>query len=163
MTHRKKSYIEIDGVAYKECNRCKEIKLISDFGIASKKGYVWIKGTCNKCNLGIDKEYRKGHRRKDGVSIRLARRERTLRKLYGLSMLDYEKMVDSQAGTCAICHEENKGKNLRVDHDHETGVVRGLLCDRCNKAIGQFEDNPVLLRSAIDYIILRAFPGLGGA
>ena len=70
----------------------------------------------------------------------------------------YFKILNEQDGKCAICKNQetrkHKGKlrNLSVDHCHATGIVRGLLCSRCNISIGKFEDNSELLRSAADYL-----------
>lgn len=60
-----------------------------------------------------------------------------LKKLYGITVEQYNEMLESQGGVCAICHDNNiRELKLAVDHDHETGKVRGLLCDRCNRGIG---------------------------
>ena len=84
-------------------------------------------------------------------------RDRTweLRKLYNLTHAQYESILDSQGGTCAIClnPEPVKGRCLAVDHCHKTGRVRGLLCGRCNTGIGNFREDPELLKTAIAYII----------
>lgn len=72
---------------------------------------------------------------------------------YGLTVGVYEAMLKNQNGVCAICgRPQSSGKRLSVDHDHKTGVVRDLLCDRCNRGIGFFEDNPDLMLKAIEYI-----------
>jgi hypothetical protein len=72
---------------------------------------------------------------------------------YGISIEQYETMLKVQGGGCAICGEQCKtGKALAVDHCHKTGVVRGLLCGRCNKGLGLFGDRPGLLRKAADYL-----------
>lgn len=64
------------------------------------------------------------------------KRASKLRRKYGLSPEDYQQLFDSQEGGCALCHRLVK---LCVDHDHETGRVRGLLCNECNFAIGVYE------------------------
>lgn len=61
-------------------------------------------------------------------------------------------LMEAQGGTCAICPRTD---DLCVDHDHATGVVRGLLCRSCNSGLGQFRDDPVLLAKAIDYLTRR--------
>ena len=62
---------------------------------------------------------------------------------YGLSNEDYQQLLDSQQGRCAICRktpeEANKGRDLYIDHNHITGKVRGLVCQRCNLAVGSIE------------------------
>lgn len=62
----------------------------------------------------------------------------------------YARLYTEQSGRCAICLE--KPKTLRVDHDHATGVLRGLLCHNCNVGLGQFYDAPALLRRAAKYL-----------
>ena len=81
-------------------------------------------------------------------------RLKNLRK-YGLTIDDYAWLFKAQKGRCAICQSRplRMGKPLGVDHNHLTGEVRGLLCDRCNSGLGFFEDNPVRLRRALRYLI----------
>ena len=74
---------------------------------------------------------------------------------YNFSTAEYEDMYSKQGGVCAICQapQSNKRfKHLCVDHDHGTGVVRGLLCDPCNRAIGLMKDDIKLLSNAIEYL-----------
>jgi hypothetical protein len=77
-----------------------------------------------------------------------------LRTKYGITLVDYEAMLAVQKGVCAICSQPPTGyrKYLGVDHCHETGKVRGLLCVKCNVAIGQLLDQPNLLRRAAEYL-----------
>ena len=65
-----------------------------------------------------------------------------------------EKLEKEQKSRCAICdtHSIVQGKNLSLDHDHETGQIRGLLCNKCNLLIGMADDNPALLRAAASYL-----------
>jgi hypothetical protein len=74
-----------------------------------------------------------------------------LRSAYGLEESDVESMLLDQRGTCAIC-EQGFIETPRVDHDHETGKVRGLLCHHCNTGLGQFKDNIEILQNAIAYL-----------
>jgi Autographiviridae endonuclease VII len=67
-------------------------------------------------------------------------REDNLFRKYGMSLRDYEEKFKRQDGRCAICSKEEIGRMLSVDHDHATGRVRGLLCTRCNLALGLIED-----------------------
>jgi hypothetical protein len=81
---------------------------------------------------------------------------------YGITQEDYMLMLEAQKGVCKICgnpprlkdHKVNKDNStyLHVDHDHTTGRVRGLLCGRCNKGLGQFRDNPEFLAKAALYV-----------
>jgi len=75
---------------------------------------------------------------------------------YGITLEQYEQLLDKQNGVCAICEkaETIKGKsNLSIDHCHRTKKVRGLLCDSCNKGLGHFKDNTNLLDRAKSYLL----------
>jgi hypothetical protein len=74
-----------------------------------------------------------------------------LKVKYGLTEEDYQKLFRKQRGRCCIC-QKRLGSRTAVDHDHETGFVRGLLCLRCNTGLGLFEDNIRLLAAAIVYL-----------
>jgi len=79
---------------------------------------------------------------------------------YGITLEEYMSMETTQNGVCKICGHAEKALNkvtmeprkLAVDHCHKTGKVRALLCSRCNAGIGNFNDDPVLLRSALSYL-----------
>jgi len=74
---------------------------------------------------------------------------------YGLTLEQYDSMLENQDGLCAICGKKSSHshhKNLCIDHNHETGKIRGLLCDLCNKGIGCLRDDVDLLRSAVLYL-----------
>src|SRR5258708_8395225 len=78
-----------------------------------------------------------------------------LRTAYGISLSDYDRMLEAQDGGCAVCGDPGELSArgvLHVDHCHQTGRIRGLLCSNCNRAMGQFPDDPVLLRRAASYI-----------
>ena len=86
-------------------------------------------------------------------------RERRLQTQYGLTPLDYAEMLDAQNGLCAICgepettrHKTGTVRQLSVDHNHETGKVRELLCHNCNCGIGRFKDDIEKLREAVAYL-----------
>lgn len=82
-------------------------------------------------------------------------RRASLLKKYGLTIPEYEALLVRQDSKCAICRSGNSGtKNgvFVVDHDHETGAVRGLLCRPCNIALGLFQDDRIRLEAAIHYL-----------
>ena len=83
-------------------------------------------------------------------------------RLYGLEPGEYDCMVGSQGGVCAIC-ERVPARGLVVDHDHDTGRVRGLLCSQCNLAMGQFGDDPERLEAARNYLMELDAKLSGGA
>ena len=83
--------------------------------------------------------------------------DKHLRSKYGITLIEYNTMLAQQNGVCAICNEYNvdrKGthKRMPVDHDHKTGAVRGILCNRCNLLLGKAGDNIELLSAAINYL-----------
>lgn len=77
-----------------------------------------------------------------------------LKNKYGLTPEKYKKIFDNQHGCCAICgrHQTEFKKVFVVDHDHQTGKIRGLLCYGCNLGLGGFDDNRDSLLSAISYL-----------
>ena len=112
-------------------------------------------GACNPCWKGgwtKDKnakaEYLKQWRKDNEDHVR----NREYGKRFGITKADYDRLLIQQDSACAICKLIPKRRRLDVDHCHDTGRVRGLLCETCNKALGQFEDNPELLRAAIQYL-----------
>lgn len=82
-------------------------------------------------------------------------RTNNLKHLYGITLENYERLYNRQEGHCAICDKwfpQFGKKGLGVDHDHTTGKIRGLLCNRCNMGIGCLADNIEILLRAIAYI-----------
>jgi hypothetical protein len=83
-----------------------------------------------------------------------------LKKHYGITLEQYNAMLAAQGGVCAICggvndmkdHRSGKLRNLSVDHCHSKGHVRKLLCQYCNQGLGNFRDDPKLLRKAAAYL-----------
>jgi Recombination endonuclease VII len=80
-------------------------------------------------------------------------RKSKLKTKYKLSLEDFQNLFEKQNGVCAICKEpETAGRLLAIDHNHETGEIRGLLCTNCNLGLGKFKDSPELLRIAQEYV-----------
>jgi hypothetical protein len=74
-------------------------------------------------------------------------------KRYCLTSSEYKKMFKDQNGLCKICFKECiSNQSLSVDHCHTTGKIRGLLCKKCNTALGMLEDNIVYFKNAIEYL-----------
>jgi len=82
------------------------------------------------------------------------RKNNDLIRKFGINLQQYELILDQQGGKCAICnsHSCKSGRKFAVDHNHETGQVRGLLCQNCNTALGRFQDSQELLLTAISYL-----------
>ncbi len=93
----------------------------------------------------------------------LSKRERTrrarrskhnthLKKTYGITIDDYDKLLAAQAGKCAICHGGTSKRHFAVDHNHRNNRIRGLLCARCNTGLSRFMDDITNLRRAVTYM-----------
>lgn len=125
-----------------------------------------VQRQCKPCRLRQSREYASRpevvarRRERDGDETALARqRIRSKERDYGISRDEFVAMVEAQRGLCAICDqpERTRGNSgnirpLSVDHDHETGFIRGLLCNRCNRALGLFLDDLGLVEAARDYL-----------
>jgi Autographiviridae endonuclease VII len=160
------------------CTRCHETFPISEFVRDAKRtrGY---RRTCKACHVQEQHEYTENNR--DAINERARKRHAERPKtpkprrpalpidevrrrgreyqrlkrmaLRGLTPDEYQAMAERQGHECAICMTPcPSGRDLCIDHDHLTGAVRGLLCLKCNFALGQFHDNITILERAIDYL-----------
>lgn len=97
-----------------------------------------------------------GCKRENGLKYRIANRENINFKnrvdRYGINFAHFVALYDAQDGCCAICKREITKEKCRIDHDHDTGKVRGLLCVSCNTGLGLFQDSPDVLSSAAGYL-----------
>ena len=84
----------------------------------------------------------------------LKNRRNNLKARYNMTIEEYEELRESQDYRCAICdtHESKLNRPLFVDHNHDTGKVRGLLCLTCNSGIGLLDDDPALCLRAVEYL-----------
>lgn len=132
----------MDGIITKKCTKCGEVKDVAEF----KKGKYpsW----CMECDNDNAKKWRSNHTEQ----IKTARRIAWLKHKYSVTPGFYDKLYIEQGGFCAICGGDNKGKTMHIDHDHITGKIRGLLCNRCNMGLGNFGDNIKSLTGAIEYL-----------
>lgn len=129
----------------KMCSRCEEEKPVDSF---HRRG----SGRRSECSSCSARYYARR-----APSIRAARRERypderarDRERRYGLTPEEFDRRMTEQRSRCAICRAELDAPV--VDHDHETGAVRGLLCRPCNSGIGQLRDDPELVRAALAYL-----------
>ncbi len=146
----------------KQCVDCRKYKTASKFPSARRntRKKPEVSSRCRPCHNKRHKEkyarpYRAKNRERYDTSIRVA----MLRQQYGLTLEQYAEMFCRQNGVCAICGKPEtslgkggKVKPLAVDHCHETGKIRGLLCQLHNTGLGVFDDNPELLEKAIQYL-----------
>lgn len=100
-----------------------------------------------------DTEYRREYRERNREKVREYQRKSKFKKKYGITLDDYAEMLEAQDGRCAICGDfPPHNKLLYVDHCHDTGDVRGLLCQQCNSGIGFLGDNVERVRKALTYL-----------
>lgn len=162
----------------KTCTTCFTAKDLSFFckDSRNKDGYT---SRCKSCNKTYLIAYRKQNREKlnaqtrakyqkdpqkflkfvrswaaaNKTQIKIIARKAQLRR-YGLTIEDFNERLQQQAGKCAICNTTKPGRFdvFQVDHNHETGKVRGLLCASCNKGLGHFKDSVQLLIKAVRYL-----------
>jgi recombination endonuclease VII len=140
--HRLQAMDKIDPGTHQVCKKCKENKPIEEFGIRldTKSGR---KSWCKSCLRRSFEEERK----------------RKLRSAYSLSREEYQQMLTDQQGVCASCHQPETSihhrtgqvMELAVDHCHVTDAVRGLLCQRCNRALGLLYEEPEKIRDLLKY------------
>lgn len=95
--------------------------------------------------------YQRAYKDRNREHIRRQNRDRHLLGKYGIVSEEFDLLVLAQMNLCAICLKYF-GKSLHVDHDHRSGKIRGLLCGKCNKAIGLLDDRPQLAESAAKYL-----------
>ncbi len=147
----------------KKCTRCGIEKPHSEFGISRKaKGnsIAVYRSHCKECSSTRAQQWYW-----ENVDRAASNKRRSNLAQYGLTLEQYEELHIAQSGVCAICGEGEPAAHgrtgrkflLSVDHCHETGIIRGLLCQRCNRAIGLLNDNTDLLKKAIDYLERRRF------
>lgn len=127
----------------KTCIKCKEPKELELF-VKRRDSKDGRKGICKECSN------RRFYERYDADYIR----NRGLIYKYDITLDQYNVMLEAQNSKCKICnkHESAEHTYLSVDHCHETGVIRGLLCLACNTGIGKLQDNIDTLKSAISYL-----------
>lgn len=107
----------------------------------------WHKNKANK-----DKISNWGKRYRENNTI--SRTNTVMRSRLSISLEDYEAMLERQGGRCGICgkHISEQKKRFHVDHDHNTGEIRGLLCFRCNFGLGWFQDDKNKIAAALEHL-----------
>jgi hypothetical protein len=163
----------------KRCSKCGELKPLDQY-YAAKGCRDGLRGDCKACfsarakaryaeKSDEIKAYVKrwqqenadrlnAYRRAHNANRRREIRERHLKRTFGITLVDFDAMLAAQSGGCAICgRQAPENTSLHVDHDHETGVVRGLLCFTCNGALGMLGESDEFLSRAADYVTSGGF------
>jgi len=125
---------------FARCPDCGEVKDLESFP-RNKRTRTGRSGYCRPCH----------NARGVATYTRLygSTRNYHLRRRYGITAADYDALVETQGGVCALCQTREP---QHVDHDHVTGKVRGVLCSCCNQGLGNFRDDVASLRAAADYL-----------
>jgi len=131
----------------KACNlAAKHERYVANPEPVKNRARQWQKENADR-HAAWQREYRAQPHRK------LADRAGHLKRKFGLTLAQYDELLASQNGGCAICGDAPEaGTSLHIDHDHDTGAVRGLLCVRCNNALGQLKEDAQLVRAAAAYL-----------
>lgn len=138
--------VHIPGATEKRCSRCKQVKPVAEFHRHAKRP-DGLQTRCKPCLLALKKPV-----------LPEIQRDRNLRQFYGITAAEYDAMLAAQGGVCAICARPESAKRrgkvfaLAVDHCHDLGHVRGLLCGNCNKGIGGLGHDTGRLEAAIAYL-----------
>lgn len=149
----------VPGATEKACSACRVVKPLNEFHrlIRARDGR---QGYCKECAAAAIAYWRRRNpemaraadrraNEKRGASVR----EYMLLTTYGITLADYDHLLDMQGGVCAICAgPPQQAGNYHVDHDHDSGFVRGLLCMSCNRGIGYLRDDPALIQRALEYL-----------
>jgi len=124
-----------------KCTNCGEFKDFDGFAKDRNKKFGYH-SWCKAC------QKERKSRNPERSSIRNRKRN------FGISENGYLILLESQGSRCAICgvHVDNLKKSLAVDHSHETGNIRGLLCTKCNVGLGHFQDSQALIMAAAEYL-----------
>jgi hypothetical protein len=128
----------------KTCKDCGETKTTDQFYSSG----TYLQPRCKPCHNARSAAW--GRANPERVAVH--RRKKNLKRKYGITPEAYEAMLEAQGGSCWICRKPPERRPLDVDHNHESGEVRGLLCECCNKAIGLLQDDPALLERAKEYL-----------
>lgn len=151
----------------KRCSKCKTVKPISEYHRHAKQS-DGHHSRCKPCTAvstaarqqdpkwrAYQREHKKKQRQENPDRQWDIRWRSYLKRVYGMTALDYAAMFADQDGKCATCGTHNPGTRRRVfdiDHCHTTGKIRGLLCHPCNKALGFARDNPAVLIALANYL-----------
>ena len=145
------------------CPKCKTVKPSSDFYKCSYTSYG-LSVHCKACqanyqrgNVKVKQYHQEYHqkekkaREKSGSSKEYFR-TRWLKHKYGLTIEQFEEMLKAQDSKCAICGEVQESEKFHIDHNHDTGAVRALLCKGCNQGLGLFREDSRRLLEAVNYL-----------
>ena len=129
-----------------QCTYCGEEKTTEHFYPLPDRKSGWS-SRCRPCKREYARDAAAKYRKRYPERARESSDRARMKCLFGITPEDYDRLHESQNGLCAVCHRpesavlHGKVKRLAIDHDHETGAIRGLLCTRCNTALGLLQDD----------------------
>lgn len=167
-------------IAFKFCSQCLDLKPMSEF----QRHDVRKRGQCKKCRNAYIHQWNMKNKQKrkqytDKWNAKNIVRRREIKKVaarrdrksnpgkfyvwwlrgrcrrYGVTVEWFQKQIELQRGLCAICSQPPKANRLAIDHCHETGIVRGLLCSPCNTALHKMERDIEWVRAAESYLAIK--------
>ena len=149
-------------MGFRVCRKCRKRKSLTEFYRRKngKDGRDTVCADCTRDESGYGtpayREKRNEHRKRNLDQVLKWERQNHLKRKFGITLAEYDVLFESQKGLCAVCGNPelsfNGRRRLAVDHDHVSGKIRGLLCFKCNRAIGGFNDDPSLLTKAANYL-----------
>lgn len=147
----------------KKCSKCKSSKPPSEFH-KNRSTFDGLQTVCKSCARATHMKWLETNAAKNAENAKKWRaanprlsKDFGLRHRYGIPLGTYDRMFAEQNGKCAICETTDPGGrgDFHIDHCHDTGVIRGLLCHNCNVGIGHFQHDEVLIQQAINYVTTR--------
>lgn len=136
----------------KFCTKCRLEKPLNEFAFEARNTGTGRTSSCRKC---ISVNTRAWYQtKKNDLKYKNNRKDRCLKYSFGISLEQYNKKLEKQNSVCAICEKPElaRNKSLSTDHNHDTKQIRDLLCSKCNKALGQVNESPLILQKMIDYL-----------
>ena len=136
----------------KTCPSCETTLPISAFAIYKSGRVGQPKAYCKPCSV----QKHRMRRQQNPEHVLNIERKSKFKRQYGISLEQYEEMLQNQGHGCAICgakRPSERTKYFAVDHCHNTGRVRGLLCTKCNRGLGLFNDKTDVLQKAVKYLL----------
>lgn len=147
----------------KTCKMCGIEKARGDFTVRRTGRVGHLVAHCKDCNANSNRGKARIKNERDSTHYRRVEWPSKLKRLYGITVDQYNKMLANQKGGCALCGSTSPLTGNRtykrtariafdVDHDHKTGKVRGLLCTRCNRLVGLANDDANTARRLVEYL-----------
>lgn len=132
-------------VTEKHCYHCNKIlPATKEFFCKDSSRADGLNHSCKVCS----NERRKSYLAKDPRR----RKKYALRYNFGMTLEEFDALLEKQDGKCAICRRDPGSRSLHVDHNHETGAIRSLLCHGCNTALGLLMEDPEIGRALVAYM-----------